>query len=299
MNLLTRFGLARSRFTIAAMIRLLVAGIGLYPNFPKREDPVIVIRTAVVSALFPGMAPERMENLVAVPIERKIRELAEVKDIRTLAGEGSLTIYVDLKDEIGNVNATWQRLRDKMGDVKIELPDGVVGPFVNSDFGDVAIATIAITGEGFSQRDMKDVAEDFRKKLYQLSGISKVELLGVQDERVWLELDTRKLAAVGVQVNTPDQGSPGAERGAAIRKHQRRRHAPAAGDLRRFSERARDRNDADPGRNYRQPGEARRSRHRAPRLRLPQGQADLFQRPSRRRTQRRHAAGSGCHAAWR
>ena len=202
MNLLTRFGLARSRFTIAAMISLLVAGLGLYPNFPKREDPVIVIRTAVVSALFPGMAPERMENLVAVPIERKIRELPEVKDIRTLAGEGSLTVYVDLKDEIGNVNAVWQRLRDKMGDVKIELPDGVVGPFVNSDFGDVAIATIAITGEGFSPRELKDVAEDFRKKLYQLSGISKVELLGVQDERVWLELDTRKLAAVGVQVNS-------------------------------------------------------------------------------------------------
>ena len=202
MNLFTRFGLARSRFTIAAMISLLLAGIVLYPNFPKREDPVIVIRTAVVSALFPGMAPERMENLVAIPIERKIRELAEVKDIRTLAGEGSLTIYVDLKDEVGNVNAAWQRLRDKMGDVKIELPDGIIGPFVNSDFGDVAIATIAITGEGFSQRELKDAADDFRKKLYQLTGISKVELLGVQDERVWLELDTRKLAAVGIQVNT-------------------------------------------------------------------------------------------------
>lgn len=201
MNLLTRFGLARARFTIATMLCLLLAGIVLYPNFPKREDPVIVIRTAVVSALFAGMAPERMENLVAVPIERKIRELAEVKDIRTLASEGSLTIYVDLKDEIGNVNATWQRLRDKMADVKIELPDGVVGPFVNSDFGDVAIATIAITGEGFSQRELKDVADNFRKKLYQVTGISKVDLLGVQDERVWLELDTRKLAAVGVQVN--------------------------------------------------------------------------------------------------
>ena len=201
MNLLTLFGLARSRFTIAVMICLMLAGVVLYPNFPKREDPVIVVRTAVVSALFPGMAPERMENLVAVPIERKIRELAEVKDIRTLATEGALTIYVDLKDEVGNVNAAWQRLRDKMGDVKIELPDGVIGPFVNSDFGDVAIATIAITGEGFSQREMKDVAEDFRKKLYQLAGISKIDLLGAQDERVWLELDTRKLAAVGVQVN--------------------------------------------------------------------------------------------------
>ncbi|WP_375780221.1 efflux RND transporter permease subunit [Bradyrhizobium sp. ma5] len=201
MDLLTRFGLARSRFTVAIMMCLLLAGVVLYPNFPKREDPVIVIRTAVVSALFPGMAPERMENLVAVPIERKIRELAEVKDIRTLASEGGLTIYVDLNDEVGNVKAAWQRLRDKIGDVKVELPDGVIGPFVNSDFGDVAIATIAITAEGFSPREMKDVAEDFRKKLYQLAGISKIDLLGVQDERIWLELDTRKLAAVGVQVN--------------------------------------------------------------------------------------------------
>jgi multidrug efflux pump subunit AcrB len=201
LNFLTRFGLERSRFTITVMIGLLALGVGLYANFPKREDPVVVIRTAVVTASFAGMAPERMENLVAVPIERKIRELAEVKDIRTLATEGSLIVYVDLKDEVGNVNAAWQRLRDKMDDVKVELPDGVGGPFVNSDFGDVSIATIAITGEGFSYREMKDVAEDFRKRLYQLSGVAKVELLGTQDERVWLEIDTRKLASVGVQLN--------------------------------------------------------------------------------------------------
>ena len=201
MNFLTRFGLERSRFTIAIMSGLIVFGIALYPNFPKREDPVVVIRTAVVSALFPGMAPERMENLVAVPVERKIRELAEVKDIRTLVTEGSLIVYVDLKDEVGNVNAAWQRLRDKMDDVKPDLPEGTLGPFVNSDFGDVAIATIAITGEGFSYREMKDVAEDFRKKLYQLPGVAKIDLLGTQDERVWLEIDTAKLASVGVQLD--------------------------------------------------------------------------------------------------
>jgi len=200
-NFLTRFGLERSRLTVAVMVGLLVFGVALYPNFPKREDPVVVIRTAVVSALFPGMAPERMENLVAVPIERKIRELAEVKDIRTSASEGSLIVYVDLKDEVGNVATTWRRLRDKMDDVKADLPEGTLGPFVNSDFGDVAIATIAITAEGFSNREMKDAAEDFRKRLYQLQGVAKVELLGVQDERVWLEIDTKKLATVGAQLD--------------------------------------------------------------------------------------------------
>ena len=202
MNFLTRFGLARSRFTIGIMLGLLVFGIAMFPNFPKREDPVVVIRTAVVSAQFPGLAPERMENLVSVPLERKIRELAEVKDIRTLVTEGSLIIYVDLKDEVASVNQTWQRLRDKMDDVKVELPEGVQGPFVNSDFGDVSIATIAITAEGFSYREMKDVAEDLRKKLYQIAGVAKVELFGAQDERVWLEVDTRKLASVGMQLQT-------------------------------------------------------------------------------------------------
>jgi multidrug efflux pump subunit AcrB len=200
-NLLTRFGLERSRFTVTIMASLLALGFALYAGFPKREDPVVVIRTAVVTASFAGMAPERIENLVAVPIERKIRELAEVKDIRTLATEGSLIIYVDLKDEVAGVNATWQRLRDKMNDVQGELPEGTVGPFVNSDFGDVSVATIAITAEGFSYRDLKDVAEDCRKKLYQLAGVAKIELLGAQDERVWLEIDMKKLASVGVQLN--------------------------------------------------------------------------------------------------
>ena len=183
------------------MLGLLVFGLAFYPNFPKREDPVVVIRTAVVSALFPGMAPERMENLVAVPIERKIRELAEVKDIRTLASEGSLIVYVDLKDDVRDVGAAWRRLRDKMDDVKGDLPEGTLGPFVNSDFGDVAIAAIAITADGFSIREVKDAAEDFRKRLYRLPGVAKVELLGVQDERVWLEIDAKKLAAIGGQLN--------------------------------------------------------------------------------------------------
>ena len=200
MNFLTRFGLARSRFTVTIMAGFLAVGLALYPDFPKREDPVVIIRTAVVSAQFPGLAPERMEDPVAVPIERKVRELSEVKDIRVLATEGSLVIYVDLKDEVGDVGGVWQSLRDKMNDVKLGLPDGVLGPFVNSDFGDVAIATLAVTAEGFSYRDMKDDADDFRKKLYQLKGVAKVELLGVQDERVWLEIDTKKLASVGVQL---------------------------------------------------------------------------------------------------
>src|SRR4051794_24113811 len=112
---------------MTVMLVLLVVGLGLYPAFPKREDPVVVIRTAVVSAGFPGMAPERMENLIAVPTKQNTRKLAEVKDTPTLATEGSLVISAALKDEVGNVPAAWQRPREKRADEKVELPDGTAG----------------------------------------------------------------------------------------------------------------------------------------------------------------------------
>ncbi len=148
-NILTRFGLARSRFTIAAMISLLVAGIGFYPNFPKREDPGHRHpHGGGVGALSRDGARAHGKSRCR-PDRAQDPRACRGQGHQDAASEGSLTIYVDLKDEIGNVNATWPRLRDKMGDVKVELPDGVIGPFVNSDFGDVAIATIAITARAF------------------------------------------------------------------------------------------------------------------------------------------------------
>ena len=252
MNVLTRFGLERSRFTITIMLGLLVFGLALYPNFPKREDPVVVIRTAVVSALFPGMAPERMENLVAIPIERKIRELAEVKDIRTLASEGSLIVYVDLKDDVRDVDAAWRRLRDKMDDVKGDLPEGTLGPFVNSDFGDVAIAAIAITAEGFSIREVKDVAEDFRKQLYQSAGRRQGRTSRRAGRtRMAGNRHRKNLPSVGVQLNALIKDLQAQNVILPSGSIECRRHTGLVGDVRRFSGCARHRNDADAGRNDR------------------------------------------------
>lgn len=203
MNGLTRFGITHSRFTILIMIGLIVQGLLLYAGFPKREDPAITIRTAVVQAQFAGMGPERVEQLIAIPLERRIREIGEVDDINTLVTTGTATIYVNLKENIpsAQLEPVFQDLRNKMTDSKGDLPDGTSGPFVNSDYGDVTIASIAITGEGFSYREIKEMAEDLQQELYTLDGLSKVSLYGEQDERVWLELDSRKLASIGVQLN--------------------------------------------------------------------------------------------------
>ncbi|MEX3011731.1 efflux RND transporter permease subunit [Hoeflea sp. TYP-13] len=203
MDFLTRFGLSKSRLTILVMMVLILQGLLAYSTMPKRENPAITIRTAQISAQFPGMSPDRLENLIVKPIERKAREIAEVEDINTLISTGSTLVTVSIYDYVTptELNSVFEDIRNKMDDLKPSLPEGTEGPFVNTDYGDVAIATVAVTGEGFSNADLRDSADDLREYLYEIDGISKVTLYGVQEERIWLELDTRKLAAVGIQLN--------------------------------------------------------------------------------------------------
>ncbi len=202
MDFLTRFGLDKTRFTALMMLVILAMGVASYLGIPKRENPEITIRTAVVLVQFDGMSPTRVEDLIAVPVERKIREIAEVEDIETIVTSGQALIYVHLYDRVAgaDIEAAWEDLRNKMNDVGPELPEGTSTPLVNTDYGDVAIATVAITGDGFSLAEIEDVAEDLRTALFRVDGITKVSFYGEQDERVWLEVDIRKLAAVGVQL---------------------------------------------------------------------------------------------------
>ena len=202
MDFLTRFGLEKSRFTILMMIAILALGVMSYIAIPKRENPEITIRTAVVAASFDGMSPTRMEDLIAIPMERKIREIANVEDIETIITSGQVLIYANLYDTVygADIEDAWEDLRNKMQEVKSELPDGTSEPLVNSDYGDVAIATVAITGDRFTLAEIEDIAEDLRTALFRVDGITKVSFFGIQEERIWLEVDIRKLAAVGVQM---------------------------------------------------------------------------------------------------
>ena len=203
MDFLTRFGLTKSRLTILVMVGLIVQGLLVYGSMPKRENPAITIRSAQISAQFPGMSPQRMEDLIVKPIERKAREIGEIEDINSLISTGSTVISVSIYDHVSKseLDAVFTDIRNKMDDLKPSLPEGTEGPFVNTDYGDVSIATVAVTGDGFSYEELRRSADDLREHLYTIDGISKVSLYGVQEERIWLEIDTRKLAAVGVQLN--------------------------------------------------------------------------------------------------
>ncbi|WP_135505815.1 efflux RND transporter permease subunit [Roseovarius aestuariivivens] len=204
MDSLARFGIAKSRFTILVMIGLLLIGTLSYLALPKRENPAITIRTVIVAAQFPGMSPERVESLIAIPLERAAREIGEVEDISTLVTTGRAQLNVVVRDSIPSedLDQVFTDIRTRMEDAATDLPEGTLGPFVNTNYGDVAIATVAVTGDGFSMSEIEDAAEDLQTGLYRIDGITKVSLSGVQEERIWLEIDSRRLAAIGVQLPT-------------------------------------------------------------------------------------------------
>lgn len=195
---ITGFSLDNSRVTILFILFVVTAGITGYLNYPSREDPSITIREAVVQARFAGMSPERVEALITRKLEEKIREIAEVEDITSSSKTGVSIIHVNVYEHIYDLEPVWQSLRNKMNDLRPDLPDGTAGPFVDDEFGLTAVATIALTADGFDLAEMRDVARDGRDRLYRLDGIKKVELTGVQEERVYLEVDNVRLAEFGL-----------------------------------------------------------------------------------------------------
>ena len=195
---ITEFSLNTSRVTILFIVFVIVSGIVLFLDYPKQEDPSIIIREAVVTASFPGMSTERVENLITQRLEEKIREIPEVDDIKSDSKTGISIVHVVLKDQVKDLAPIWQDLRNKMDDVKTALPQGTLGPVVNDEFGLTAVATIALWADGFSLAEMREVARSTRDRLYSVAGIKKVELYGIQNEQVYLELSNTKMAQFGI-----------------------------------------------------------------------------------------------------
>ncbi|MES9926357.1 MAG: efflux RND transporter permease subunit [Candidatus Thiodiazotropha endolucinida] len=199
---LSRFALDNSRVISLFALFIIAAGIILYQGYPKQEDPTITIREAVVTASFPGMSPKRVEDLLTRKLEEKIREIPEVDDIISESKTGSATVHVVARDEVDDLASVWQDLRNRMEDIADDLPAGTRGPFVNDEFGLTAVASIALWSDGFTLAEMRETARDIRDRLYSLQGIKRIELFGVQEERVYLQTANAKLAKFGISPET-------------------------------------------------------------------------------------------------
>lgn len=198
MSFITRFALENSRLVLLFILGTVVAGILTYTHYPRKEDPTVVVREAIVTASYPGMSPARVEQLITQPIEEKIREIPEVDEIRSDSKAGVSIIHVKLADEYFELAPIWQQLRNKMQEMRSKLPEGTNGPAVNDEVGLTAVATIALWSEGFDLAEMRNEADWVREQLYLLDGVKKVELYGAQDERVYLEVSNAKLAQYGI-----------------------------------------------------------------------------------------------------
>ena len=182
------------------MLVFVLAGVFSYINLGREEDPNFTIKTMVISAQWPGASAEEVARQVTDRIEKKLEELDNLDHLRSQTVAGRTTIFVELVPETKarNVEPTWVRVRNMIGDIKGDFPSGVVGPFFNDRFGDVYGNIYAFTSDGLSQRQLRDLVEDARAKVLTVDNIGKVDVIGAQDETIYLEFSTRQIAALGI-----------------------------------------------------------------------------------------------------
>lgn len=195
---ITQFSMHQRRLVTVIAVMCALIGFFEYLHFPSQEDPQIESRVSVISAFNPGLSPEEMEHLVARPIEEHARKLPEVDEIESRVRQGSATVEVTFHDWATDLDPIYQRLRNYVDEAEREFPDGTVGAFVNDDFGKVSSASIALTGEGFSHHELRDMAEDIADEIYTVPGVRDVDLFGVRDERVYLEVESVQISSKGI-----------------------------------------------------------------------------------------------------
>lgn len=195
---ITHAALSKTRITYTFLALIAISGYQAYKNMPRSQDPGFIIRTAMIRTVFPGASPERVEELVSDPLEKAIKEMPELDIIRSTSKTGISIIYVDIKEKYTKLRPIWDSLRRKVDRERPNLPDEVIGPFVNDEFGDTYGIIISIIGDGFSYAEIKEVADQSRDELLRLQNVAKVNIVGHQEERVFLEFNNARLARLGI-----------------------------------------------------------------------------------------------------
>jgi multidrug efflux pump len=197
---LSDWALKHRSFIIFAMISIVGAGLSSYYRLGRSEDPAFTFRTMIVQAAWPGATPDDTLTQITERLERKLQETKGLDFLRSYTSPGLTTIFVTLKGSTSarQVPDIWYQVRKNIGDIRLTLPQGVVGPGFNDDFGDTYGLIYAFTADGFSHRALRDYVEDMRSKLLQIPDVSKIEILGAQDEQIYVEFSTSQLAGLGV-----------------------------------------------------------------------------------------------------
>ena len=198
---LSRWALTHRSVTVFLMLIFVVGGVLSFLNIGRNEDPDFTIRTMVVAAAWPGASVEDTTLQVTERLERTLQEVPNVDYLESYTIAGRTIVFVHLLGSTGagDVWYTWYEVRKRIGDMAHDLPRGVQGPFFDDDFGDTFGIIYGFTADGFSKRELRDYVENIRSELLFLPDVAQIELLGEQDETIFIEFDTAELAGFGFE----------------------------------------------------------------------------------------------------
>jgi multidrug efflux pump len=200
---LSALALKYSTLTVFFMIALTLAGFYAFFNLGRAEDPPFIIKQMVVSAAWPGATSREVEQQVTEKIETKLQELPYFFNVQSYTKPGETVIFVSLRDDTppSKVADLWYQVRKKVGDIRSSLPQGVVGPFFNDEYGDTYSLIWAFESDGFSPAEVKEIAKAVRQRLLRVPDVTKADLFGLQDEKIYIEFSHTRLAMLGVPVD--------------------------------------------------------------------------------------------------
>src|SRR5450830_1156079 len=197
---LSKWALEHIPLTRYLMVALLLGGIFSYGNLGQDEDPPFTFRAMVVKAIWPGATALQMADQVTDKLEKKLQETPYIDKIRSYSKPGETLITLELRESTPpkEVQQAWYQVRKKIGDMSSTLPPGVIGPIFNDEFGDTYGSIFALSGDGFTYEQVREYADFVRQQFLRIPTVSKVELFGVQDEKINIEFSQKKFSQLGI-----------------------------------------------------------------------------------------------------
>src|SRR5262245_21223610 len=201
---LSEWALKHRPLVLYLILACAAMGFLSYEKLGQSEDPPFTFRIMVIKTLWPGASAREVEQQVTDRIERKLQEVAHVDWVRSYSKPGESLVMFAFGDSapLALVPEAWYQVRKKIGDIRNTLPAGIQGPFFNDEFGDVYTNIYALTGDGFGYAAMKEFADRIRAELLRVPNVAKVDFLGEQEEKIYVEISNAKLALLGITAQT-------------------------------------------------------------------------------------------------
>ena len=182
------------------IIAISIAGVSAYAQLGRAEDPSFTIKVMVIQAFWPGATAQEMQSQVADRIEKRLQELPYFDYVKTYSRPGVTVLQLQIRDDVPGrmVPDLWYQARKKTTDSRKDLPEGVIGPVFNDEYGDVFSAIYMISGDGLSLAELKNYAETVRQRLLSVHDVSKINIVGTVDQRIYIEYSYKKLSTLAI-----------------------------------------------------------------------------------------------------